>query len=293
MLIPFAPLSAAALFLAIVLTGGPAAAEPPTHAQPASGSEQPELAEASVPSLRLIFDYQTGPAAIVQNDGRYGADGTAFGASDVGQTDNLARVERASLDLHLGRHTVVLLYAPFSVTTRFIVEDELRFRDQTFAAGEVVDHTYLFDGIRASWLYRLIDSDWTLDLGASLQIRNADVAFSSAPGSPTARYASESDIGLVFAVKTRVGYRPATGPWALLDVDAFSTFGIFDRFSGGIYDLGLTFGVPIADAIDLTFTARLLGGGATVERRDFENWANFFSASIGARVDIGRLFGGR
>lgn len=284
--------SAVALCLALFLTGGPAAAETPAAETPA----QVEHADSAEPSLRLIFDYQTGPAAIVQNDGRYGAEGTSYGASDVGQTDNLARVERASLDLHLGRHTVVLLYAPFSVTTRFTVDEDFRFRDETFGSGEVVDHTYLFDGIRASWLYRLVGGaggDWTFDLGASFQIRNADVAFSSAPGSPTARYASESDVGLVFAVKTRVGYRPATGPWALLDVDAFSTFGIFDRFSGGIYDLGLTLGVPVADAIDLTFTARLLGGGATVEERDFENWANFFSASVGARVDIGRLFGGR
>jgi hypothetical protein len=133
------------------------------------------------------------PAAIFQNDGQYGTGGTRYEASDVGQTRNLLRVERTSVELGLGRHALILLYAPFEVTTRVTLDEELRFRGTTFAAGDVVDHRYLFDGYRASYLYRLLDgAGLSLELGGSLQVRNAEVAFAT-----VRRHAArlENDIG--------------------------------------------------------------------------------------------------
>jgi hypothetical protein len=263
----------------------------PAHPQP---GPEPQLASEprAEPPFRAVFAYETGPAAILQNDGQYGENGTRYGAEDVGQDRNLLRVERASVELRIRRHAVILLYAPFAVTTRFRPEEEFRFRDAVFAPDTVVDHRYVFDGYRASWLFRLLEGRWWLDLGASFQVRNAEVAFSSAPGAQPAQYDTETDIGLVFALKARAGYRPASGPWGELEADGFSTFGIFDNFSGGIYDVALTLGIPVAAPLDLTLSTRLLGGGAEVADRHIDNWANFFSAAIGARIDIGRLLGG-
>ncbi len=246
--------------------------------------------------LQPTFVLETGFAYVAQNDGRYGADGTAYDADDVGQQANLARVSRASLELERGRHTAILLYAPLELTTTVTLERDLQFRDRRFAAGSVVDHRYLFDGYRASYLYRIIggadgarDSLVRFELGGSLQIRNADVAFTASDGSA---YANQSDIGPVFAAKARLWIVPRRGPWALLEADALSTFGLIDGVSGGIYDLGLTTGYPVGRGVELVLVARLLGGGAEVESQQIDNWANFVSFTAGARIALDRVVSG-
>jgi hypothetical protein len=244
---------------------------------PAVASAEPEVA------LR----YETGPAAIFQNDGEYGVDGTRYHASDVGQTRNLLRVERTSVELGLGRHAFILLYAPFEVTTRATLDEELRFRGATFASGAVIDHRYLFDGYRASYLYRLLEgARLSLDLGGSLQIRNAEVAFATADGSLRE---SENDIGVVFALKARLRHTTAAGPWAELEADALSTFGLLGDTEGAIYDLALSAGLPLADSIDVFVSLRLLGGGADVPDRAIYNWGNFGSATAGLRIALDGL----
>jgi hypothetical protein len=162
-----------------------------------------QYAAAAPPEVQVT--YETGGAAILQNDGRYGADGTAFDASDTGQDQNLLVVQRTSVELGFGRHRVVLLYAPFEAETRVRLREPLTFDDTTFAAGSVVDHRYLFDGYRASYLYEVVKSELELAFGGSLQVRNADVAFSAVDGSA---FVQESDIGLVFALKARLRYAP-------------------------------------------------------------------------------------
>lgn len=242
------------------------------------------------PSLQATVSYETGPAYIAQNDGEYGADGTRYGADDVGQKDNLALVSRASVELAYGRHRGVFLYAPFDVSTQVTLSRDLTFRDTTFAAGTVVEHRYLFDGYRASYLYQLLDDErLSLDAGGSLQVRNAEVAFAALDG---AQRAAENDIGLVFAVKARLSYRPAVdGWWGALDADGFSTFGLVPGVRGAIYDVQLAAGHPVAKGVDVVFGARLLGGGAKVEDRDIYNWANFVALTAGVRISIDRLLG--
>lgn len=247
--------------------------------------------DAEPPWLRPTLVFETGLAYVAQNDGRYGATGTAYDASDVGQQDNLARVSRTSLELARGRHTAILLYAPLQLTTTVTLDDDLQFRDQLFAADSVVEHRYLFDGYRGSYLYRVLDRARVgLELGGSLQIRNADVAFVSGDG---IRQANQADIGVVFAAKVRLWWRSRCGPWAALETDAFSTFGLIDGVSGGIYDVGLSAGYPVGRGIDLMLVARLLGGGAEVESKDIDNWANFVSFTAGARIALDRLLPAR
>lgn len=251
-------------------------------------SVTPAAAERSSDS-GLFFNptlvYEIGPAFIAQNDGRYGDQGTPYDAKDVGQRDNLINVSRTSVELQRGRHTAILLYAPFEVTTEVRLGKDLQFRDELFASGTVVRHRYLFDGYRGSYVYRIFDGDvigW--DLGASLQVRNADVAFTSISSEQRAH---EDDIGIVFAAKTRLWVRPThDGLWGALDMDGFSTFGLVDGVSGGIYDVALTVGQPIGRGVDVTLGARLVGGGADVEDQAIDNWANFVSFTAGVRVEL-------
>lgn len=254
-----------------------------------------EDADGEVEPLRIhpTLVFETGFAYVAQNDGRYGPTGTAFEASDVGQQDNLARVSRTSIEVAYRRHTAIFLYAPFQLSTVVTLDNDLQFRDQRFVAGSVVQHRYLFDGYRASYLYRLLDrARVKLELGGSLQIRNANVGFVSGDG---LRQADQSDIGLVFAAKARLWLKPDRdrGFWAALETDALSTFGLIDGVSGGIYDLGLSVGHPIGRGVDLMLVARLLGGGAKVESQDIDNWANFVSFTAGVRIALDRFLSSR
>lgn len=248
---------------------------------PAAASATPRVAP------RLILSHEAGPAYVAQNDGRYGASGTPYDAADVGQQDTLAITRRTSVELQYGRHTVIGLYAPFALDTRVRLARDLQFRDARFAAGTVVDHRYVFDGFRLSYLYGVIpDGAWRLDAGASLQVRSAQVAFGAVDGTG---YAAQSNIGLVGALKLRLTHQPGATWWGRVEADALSTFGLVGDTSGAIYDVALTAGRPVRRGIDAFATLRLLGGGAEVPAQDIDNWGNYLSATAGLRVELGAL----
>ncbi|RMG14362.1 MAG: hypothetical protein D6729_13785 [Deltaproteobacteria bacterium] len=245
----------------------------------------PTLA-AQAHSLEARAEVETGPTYILQNDNRFGADGSLIDANTAGQQRNLALSYRNVLELAIGPHRVVFLYAPFQLTTRFTAEEEIRFKNVAFAPGTVLDFDYLFDGYRGSYLYRLLDGEaLTLELGASFQVRNAAVAIRDAEGRS---YVGEYDIGLVFALKGRLRYQPRPELFAELEADGLSTLGLFG-VGGAIYDASLTLGLPIGSSVDILFRLRLLGGGADVPRRDIFNWGNFFSATAGVRIHLSQL----
>lgn len=235
----------------------------------------------------LVVDYEGGGLWIGQNDGRYGKAGTLYNAGTVAQNANLFRAERFSGEARfLDRHTVVLLYAPLDVTTRVRLADPLTFRDTTFAPATVVDHRYLFDGFRASYLYRFFQGGgWTLEGGGTLQIRNAVVSLTDVSGR---QFAAERDIGLVPALKVRVRYDTPTGPYALWEADGLGALG-FGQVKGGILDTALTLGIPLTAGWDVTLRARYLTGGADVPQRDIYNWGQFVTLAAGFRVDLARL----
>ncbi|MCA9679371.1 MAG: hypothetical protein H6708_26405 [Kofleriaceae bacterium] len=266
---PFAAAATVAVTVTVTVLGGAVVTVAPVAAAPS-----------------ITLGYETGPAYVAQNDGRYGDAGTPYEAGDVGQQANLVVVSRTTVEVDHGPHAFILLYAPFDVTTRVTLADDLRFRDTRFAAGTVVDHRYRFDGFRASYLHRVLPAPFGLELGASLQIRNAAVAFTSVDG---AAHDEQDDIGLVGALKARATYRPATGPWAALEADALSTFGLIGDVSGGIYDVAVEVGGTIRPGVDLYLNARLLGGGAEVPSQAIDNWANIVSFGAGVRVDLGRV----
>ncbi len=245
------------------------------------------LAAAAAPAAaapHVLLTYETGPAYVAQNDGRYGAGGTSYQADDVAQQDNLVRGERSAVELVLGRHRVIALYAPFQLDTQVALVEPLVFRATTFDAGTVVDHRYRFDGYRASYLYQLRGGRLALELGGSLQVRDANVAFTSADG---AQRDQQTNIGLVPALKVRATYTTGCA-WGQLEADGLSTFGLAGDTSGGLYDVALAAGLPVHRDVDVYANLRWLGGGAEVPTQQIDNWANFVSASLGVRVALGR-----
>jgi hypothetical protein len=205
----------------------------------------------------------------------------------VGQQRNLAVAFRLALETRIGRHTVIATYAPLDLTTRTTFTRDFTFQTTTFANGTVVDHRYLFDGYRLTYLFSLLQTArFTLGLGASVQVRNASVEFRTVDASP-AQFAVERDIGVVGAVRVRARF-DAGVLYALADVDFFNTFGL--GLPAGIHDVALTLGVPVVQGLDFLLRLRLVGGGADVPSRDLFNWGNFGFAVVGLRVDLPALW---
>jgi len=251
-------------------------------------SAAPETPNTPTSGLReLTVDGEIGPSYIFRNDNAYGPGGTRYTAAEVGQQRNLFLGKRISVEVGLGqRHTIILLYAPLDLVTRATLGRDIVFKQTLFASGEVVDHRYLFDAYRGSYLFKLVRSErWTWEIGGSLQIRNASVELRTVDAA-TSRFVAENDIGTVVALKTRLRFDPNPHLWAMLEADGSSSFGIFKSFSGAIYDVALTLGVPVRHGVDAFVRLRWLGGGANVIRRDISNWGNFFFAVAGIRMDL-------
>ncbi|MDP2273161.1 MAG: hypothetical protein Q8N23_31470 [Archangium sp.] len=259
-------------------------------------AEKPETTPVAAPPVpsplfdSVIVDFEVGAAYLFQNDGRYGANGTLYSAKEVGQQNNLAVALRLAIEARIARHTVIATWAPLDLTTRTTLTRDLTFKGTTFADTSVVDHRYLFDGYRLSYLFDLVKVPrFTLGVGASVQVRNASVEFRTVDTSP-AVFAVERDIGVVGALKARARF-DAGILYAQADVDFFNTFGIGLR--GGIHDVALTLGVPVIPGLDLLLRLRLVGGGADVPTRDIYNWGNFGFALVGLRVDLPLLWSQR
>lgn len=240
----------------------------------------------AAPFTAFTLEGEAGPLGIVVNDGNYGANGTLYHASDVGQTRNLVIAKRLAAEAWFGRHGFILLYAPLEVTTRVTLERSLVFRGLALQPGTVIEHRYLFDGYRASYLYGLLRRpSFSLDLGGSLQVRNADVAFTDLT---KPRYSDEHDVGLVPALKLRATYTLDSGVFAMLEADGLSTFGLGTK--GSILDTALTLGGPVSPGVNPFVRLRVLGGGAQVESRPLYNHAWFVAATAGVRADLVQLF---
>ncbi|MNS35688.1 hypothetical protein D3C72_678500 [compost metagenome] len=240
---------------------------------------------AAGPLDELTLDVEAGPLYFLQNDGRYGAAGSFYTAETVAQNRNLFIARRASGEARfLDRHTVVLLYAPLDVDTTVTLGAPLTFRDVTFPAGSVVTHRYLFDGLRASYLYRLYQGyGLTGELGGTLQIRNAQVAFTDEAGT---RFVAERDIGLVPALKARLRYDTPNGLYAMWEADGLAS-PVFGGVKGSILDTALTLGLPVRSDADVFVRLRYLAGGAEVPNREINNWGQFVVASGGIRWKLG------
>lgn len=227
-------------------------------------------------------EMEAGPLAIIQNDGRYGSTGTPYLASTVNQSSNLLLGLRFSGEARFWeRHRLILLYVPFDLTTRAQLNAPLTFKGVTFASGTPVESRYRFEGYRASYLYRVIEAgNWEADLGGSLQVRNALVAFNDLAGT---QYVQEADIGLVPTLKARLTTRLASGATLSLDTDASSTFGAFGT-PGGLLDTALTLGLPLTNRSETFLRVRYLGGGADVPSRQISNWGQFLSVVTGLKL---------
>jgi hypothetical protein len=228
---------------------------------------------------------------------RYGQGGSLFRFTEEGGQDNLFLFTRLSAELSWrGRHTAVLLYQPIDLPGQTLLARDISISDTTFAAGTPLDVRYGFSFWRASYLFDLLSGpERELAVGASLQLRNATLTFTSADG---LRRFDSRDVGPVPALKLRGRYTFTSGAWLGLEVDGiYASGGLLNRsntadsFEAALLDASARAGMRVTDMVDVFLNLRYLGGGARGTDEEeaargpgdgySSNWLNTASISLG------------
>jgi hypothetical protein len=165
----------------------------------------------------------------------------------------------------------------------------------TFPSDTAVELRYGFDFYRLSYLYDFFaDPKNELAIGASLQIRDATITFSTKDGTV---FLSERDVGPVPALKFRAKYYLNDFVWLGSEIDGIyaagrgvtGSFTVDPKFVGAIIDASLRAGFTPRPPVDVFLNLRYLGGGAEGRDEDdpeqyVKNWLHAFSVSLGVTV---------
>lgn len=243
------------------------------------------------------FGTELGFIGVPYHSIQFGVSGTKFDYVKEGSQNILFPFRRVSAELHLKpRHTIVLLYQPLDVRTEAVLENPLVLDTDTFPAGTPMDLRYGFDFYRLSWQYDFWpEPERELAVGASLQIRDASISFSSKDGARTRVY---QDVGPVPVLRFRARVPAGTRGWFGSEIDGFYAQGKFvtgsnnveSSFKGAILDASLRYGLSLNESVDGFLNARYVGGGAEGQQSVPENpnadgytsnWLSTVSLSVG------------
>ncbi len=230
---------------------------------------------------------------------RFGQDGDTVDYVAEGGQDNLFLFTRWSAEANVSRtHRWVFLYQPLDIRARVRLPRKKRINGVVFPKHTAVDTRYGFDFYRLSYLFDLLhgDRNTDLELGLSLQLRNAVIDFTSVDGSliSTAR-----NIGPVPALKVCWRQWVRGGFWWEFEADGMYAPVKYLNASdadilGALWDAALRFGYrPDRDGGSVFLTARWLGGGAEGTSRSpiqgdgyTVNWLNLVTVSLGVEIDV-------
>lgn len=195
--------------------------------------------------------------------------GTLFSLTDdfeVKGTNPFFRFEAAYLIAD--KHMVELTAAPLTLEYEKQTNDTILFDGKIFGSPETTGR-YEFNTYRISYRYRFVDQDkWTVDLGASVLIRDARIALEENDIG-----ADDTDLGFVPLLSFEVNYQPETKVSFLLKGDALvgSQGRAEDIFAGILY--------PIQEEkFQLKAGYRFIEGGADVGQ--VYNFAYFHFANL-------------
>lgn len=227
---------------------------------------------------------------------QFGRDGTYFDYVKQGGQDVIFPFARVSMDLGLSRHHVVFLYQPLELNTQVVLTQPLTVDGLTLPAETPVDLRYGFPFYRVSYLYDVSSRPGlSVQLGGSLQIRDATITFTAADGQSRR---TNRDVGPVPAFKARLVYTGQRRWFAGFEIDGFYApvkylNGGKSDVTGAIVDASVRAGYNFSDRAGAFMNVRWLGGGAegTSEPEDFSdgytrNWLHFLIVSLGVRFAV-------
>ncbi|MFH1808304.1 MAG: hypothetical protein ABIJ09_06160 [Pseudomonadota bacterium] len=245
---------------------------------------------------QLSLHAELGFLASLSHTIQFGRDGTSFDYVQSGGQDVLFPFLRLSADLTLWkRHTVVFLYQPLDIKTRVLLDQDILVDGQSFAKNTPMDLGYGFSFWRLSYLFDFFDDPATeLAVGASLQIRNANIDFASVDGTA---YRAKRNIGPVPILKARARTDLGSSVWTAGEVDGFWApirylNGGDSDVEGAIVDLSLKAGVHLMHGIDPFLGVRYIAGGAQGTNSSnkgpgdgfSDNWLHFVSVTLGTSL---------
>jgi hypothetical protein len=245
------------------------------------------------PVVEWRLSAELGFLAVVSHIIQLSNDGSRFDYRNNGGQDVLFPFFRLSTDLKFkGRHAIVFLYQPLKLTGETVLSEEVVFDGVVFPAGTPLNSTYGFPFWRISYLYDFLRRPGDeVALGASLQIRDATIVFTSADG--TLR-ASRRDVGPVPTIKFRGRWGFDNGVWWGTEIDGMYApvsviNGSDEEITGAILDASLRVGYDFTKRVSGFFNIRYLGGGAVGTQSDptppsdgyTKNWLHFITASLG------------
>lgn len=227
---------------------------------------------------------------------QFGSDGSYIDYVNEGGQDVLFPFMRASVEGRFnGRHHVVFLYQPLQFDGQVVTKRDWLVDGLTFPEGTAVDTKYGFPFFRVSYMYDVLPSSTAeLGLGASLQLRNATIVFTSVDGSLRRL---ERDVGPVPILKLRFRKDFANDTFFGVEADGFYApikylNGGASDVVGAIADVSLRYGF-VFDQTEAFLNARYVGGGGegTGEGSEFgdgfsRNWLHIASISLGFTYDL-------
>lgn len=218
--------------------------------------------------------------------------------SQLGQ-DILYPFLRFQVDLDLGvnrRHTLALLYQPLDFQSVVAPEQDLVVGDLTFAAGRALRFRYGFPFYRATWLYDLAPSrERETAIGLGLQIRNANIIYTSLDGSQSV---STRNIGPVPLLAFRTRHPITNKLWWAGEMQGFYApisilNGSTNEVVGAIADGSIKIGLSGPAGADVYAALRYIGGGAVGTSSNADpftgdgftrNWLHFAALTLGAQL---------
>jgi hypothetical protein len=194
------------------------------------------------------------------------ASGTRFSIAD---TVGSGPVPAARVDFTWAlndRQELRFLVAPFGYKESGTLPGPVNFNGASFDAASPTEITYRFNSYRATWRYRVFqDEDWTVKLGLTGNIRQAEIALTQGGIS-----SSDTDVGFVPLFNVWAERRFAQRWRLVLDLDGLAAN------QGRAFDISAKVGYDLASNLTLTAGLRMLDGGG--DNDEVYNFARFYYA---------------
>ena len=245
-------------------------------------------------NLNLRGVAELGYLAVMKHQIQFSESGTYINYVKDGAQDVLFPVNRLSMELEIkDLHTLTFLYQPLRLESTAYLNRDLIIDELLYPAGTSVNFLYNFPFFRFSYMKELAPEieKWDVGFGASLQIRNATIAFESTDGS---LFRANRDIGPVPILKFRTRYNTNEKTYTEFEADGFYApisylNGSDNEVIGAILDASLRQGLHVTNDVDAFLNLRYLGGGAVGSSDDepgpgdgyVKNWLHFLTVTIG------------
>ncbi len=253
-------------------------------------------------SVYLEPSIEAGFLGILSHTLQQDSQGTDFDLKKDGGQGTLFPFFRLGADLNVGkRHHVDFVMQPLDLRSEVRLQDDLVVDGALFPADSAVDIRYGFDFYRGSYRYDLIGNpDTELSFGAGLQLRDADIIFTSGDG--TLRRENRN-VGPVPLLAGRFERRLSDRWWMAVDATGFyANIKVLNgstttTVEGAIYDVELQAGLDSSGPLKSWLNLRFIGGGSdgTNSNNDgpgdgyTKNWLNAMTVSLGMALDSRKL----